>query len=324
MTQRNFSPIISLICPIYKAETYLQTCVDSVIAQTFEDWELLLINDGSPDKSGKICDEYAQKDYRIKVYHKDNEGVCITRQFGIDHATGEYVIQIDPDDWIEKEMLQDLYTTAKEKDADMVFCDFYEDTENGTHYVSQTPVKCTSKDILKELFGKLHGSTCNKLIKLSCIKENNISFPKAFNFCEDTFFISQLLLCIQNVQYLPKAYYHYNVYNNNNSLVRSYSSKIQMEDFVMNDAFCELLKHSSCLLNCKIWLGNTIIARAFYGNIDTSLSFYRKYHKFAKFMIKYQYESRFRQFLYLMSCFGTYRLAFKIFTTKDKLKNVFK
>lgn len=83
------TPKISVIVPVYKAENYLHRCVDSLLAQTFEDFEILLVDDGSPDASGSICDEYAQKDHRIRVFHKENGGVSSARQCGIDHAQGE-------------------------------------------------------------------------------------------------------------------------------------------------------------------------------------------------------------------------------------------
>ena len=107
-------PIISIIIPVYKAEGHLHRCVDSILAQSFTDFELLLVDDGSPDGSGKICDEYAAKDSRVKVLHKQNGGVSSARQTGIENATGEYTIHADPDDWIEPTMLEELYNKATE------------------------------------------------------------------------------------------------------------------------------------------------------------------------------------------------------------------
>ena len=108
------SPKISVIVPVYKAEAYLHRCVDSLLAQTFQDFEVLLVDDGSPDRSGEICDEYARKDSRVRVFHKENGGVSSARQYGMDHAQGEYTIHADPDDWVEPTMLEELY--RKEKD----------------------------------------------------------------------------------------------------------------------------------------------------------------------------------------------------------------
>ena len=118
-------PKVSIIVPVYKAEAYLHRCVDSILAQTFTDFELLLIDDGSPDRSGEICDEYAQKDSRIRVIHKENGGVSSARQRGLDEAVGEYTIHVDSDDWVEPNMLEELYKKAKQDDADIVICDYF-------------------------------------------------------------------------------------------------------------------------------------------------------------------------------------------------------
>ena len=98
-------PKISIIVPVYRAETVLPTCVESVFAQTFQDWELLLVDDGSPDKSGRLCDEYAAWDPRVRVFHKGNGGVSSARNLGMREARGEYLFFIDADDWIDAQAL---------------------------------------------------------------------------------------------------------------------------------------------------------------------------------------------------------------------------
>ena len=112
--------MISIIVPVYNAEDTIRNCLDSILAQTLFDFEVILIDDGSPDYCGRICDEYAKKDIRFKVIHKSNEGVSAARQVGIDNAQGEYTIHVDPDDRIEPSMLEELYAKAKETDADIV------------------------------------------------------------------------------------------------------------------------------------------------------------------------------------------------------------
>mgnify|MGYP001251132114 CR=1 FL=1 len=114
-----------------------------------------MVDDGSPDHSGAICDDYARKDDRIKVFHKLNGGVSSARQYGIDHAIGEYVIHADPDDWVESSMLEELYNKAKEEDADMVICDYYMNYENKQVYKKQEPSSLDHRTVLKELFQQL-------------------------------------------------------------------------------------------------------------------------------------------------------------------------
>ena len=99
------TPQISIVVPVYNVEKYLERCIDSILAQTFTDFELLLINDGSKDSSGLICDKYTEKDSRIRVFHKENEGVSRARNLGISNARGRWLCFIDSDDWVDKEYL---------------------------------------------------------------------------------------------------------------------------------------------------------------------------------------------------------------------------
>lgn len=157
----NAQPKLSVIVPVYNAELTIRKCVDSLLAQTISDFEVVLVDDGSPDRCGSICDEYAQQDPRVKVIHQQNGGVSVARQTGIDNAIGEYTIHVDSDDWVEPTELEELYKKAKEDDADMVICDFY---ENDDIYHKQEPSSLDSKVVLSELFQQLHGSCCNKLV----------------------------------------------------------------------------------------------------------------------------------------------------------------
>ena len=115
-------PELSIIVPVYKVEPYLRRCLDSILAQTFRDFELILIDDGSPDNCGAICDEYAAKDSRIIVIHQKNQGVSAARNAGLDIAKGTYLGFVDSDDWIEPEMYETMIATAKEKQVDVVAC----------------------------------------------------------------------------------------------------------------------------------------------------------------------------------------------------------
>lgn len=120
----NMNPLISVIIPVYNAEKTIKKTLDSIREQTFLNFEVIMIDDGSTDASGDICDEYTRYDKRFKVKHKQNQGVSAARQDGIDMSKGEYTIHIDPDDWVEQPMLKELYRKAVESNADMVICDF--------------------------------------------------------------------------------------------------------------------------------------------------------------------------------------------------------
>lgn len=219
---------ISVIVAVYNAEAYLHRCVDSLLAQTFRDFEILLINDGSLDKSGEICDAYALKDSRVHVFHKENEGVSAARQLGIEQACGIYSIHADSDDWVEPLMLEGLYNKAIKEDADLVICDYLVETARGTKYKKCEPTSFDHKQVLKELFQQLHGSCCNKLIKLACYKKYNVSFPKNLNHGEDAITWILLLQHPLKITYLAQAYYHYDQ-SNLGSLTSIYSLKVYQE-----------------------------------------------------------------------------------------------
>ena len=215
-------PKISVIMPIYKAEKYLDKCVTSILQQTFRDFELLLIDDGSPDGCGRMCDEYALRDSRVKVFHKPNGGVSSARQLGTEKAQGEYIIHADPDDWVEKDMLEELYNKAINDNADMVICDFIMDFPKRSVYIKQEIKEGTdSNTILRLLLNQqLHGSCWNKLIRTSLFKKYDICFPINIIRWEDLYVICNLLLNPIKVAYIPKAFYHYDQIVNEESIVR--------------------------------------------------------------------------------------------------------
>ena len=234
-------PQISVIVPVYKAEQYLHRCIDCILAQTYSDFELILIDDGSPDNSGGICDEYAQKDSRIKVIHKKNGGVASARQCGIDNATGIYTIHADPDDWMEHNMLEELHNKAIAENADMVICDFYDNIDNIAIYRKQQISENSPQDVLQDLlFHKLHGSLWNKLIRRSCYTDYNVSFIENLNYCEDYLVCVKMLMNNLNIAYLDKAYYFYDHNINENSITRKYT----IETYKQRILFIEKLKEA--------------------------------------------------------------------------------
>ena len=176
---KDITPKISIISPVYNAERYIVKCLDSILVQTFQDWELILVDDGSSDKSGVICDEYAARDSRVIVIHKDNGGVGAARQTGLDAVTGEYVIHADPDDWVEPTMLQELYAKAVAEAADVVIFDYYVDTKKKTSLVKQQPASLDAKNILKELLQQSESVFFprNQLLRRSSFLDTNLRIP---------------------------------------------------------------------------------------------------------------------------------------------------
>ncbi|MFA6808545.1 MAG: glycosyltransferase family 2 protein, partial [Eubacteriales bacterium] len=185
---------ISIIIPIYKVEKQLRRCLDSVINQTYKNIEIILVDDGSPDKCGEICDEYAKKDNRVKVIHKANEGVSEARNTGMRIASGQYLFFIDSDDFIEENTVYLLYKRAIETDSDIVIGNFQFINEKQEityrkpfekEYLDKKMMK-SSNEKFKYFFGKSYGiNVWNKLYKLDFLNEANIYFDKTIDYGED-------------------------------------------------------------------------------------------------------------------------------------------
>ena len=217
--------LVSIIVPVYKAEKYIHQCIDSLLAQTYKNIEVILVDDGSPDNCGKICDEYAAKDCRVKVIHQQNGGVSVARQTGIDHATGEYSIHADPDDWVELNMIEELVAKAVADNVDMVICDFYRESKSDRIHVCQNlgDDLSASAVLRKILSQQLHGSCWNKLVNRSRIE--GIGFtPEDLCILEDELYNIRILARKIKVSYLPKALYHYRI-DNEDSLCNTISDK---------------------------------------------------------------------------------------------------
>ena len=214
------SPKVSIIVAAYNAEKYIRRCLDSLLAQTMNDFELIVVDDGSTDTTADIVDAYATRDTRVRVIHQDNGGVASARQAGMDAARGEYTIHADADDWAEPEMLAELCCTAMEKDADMVICDIWTILPHGeVQYWKQEPYSLSHIDMLGQMMGDLYGSLWNKLIRRDCYLRWKICFQKDVTVCEDQLVLMRILAHPIKVTYLNKAFYHYDQSQNPASFV---------------------------------------------------------------------------------------------------------
>lgn len=208
---------ISVIMPVYKVEEYVGRAIESILAQTFKDFEFFAVNDGTPDNSGKICDEYALKDSRIKVIHKENGGAPSARNMAMDVATGKYFYFFDSDDWAEPTMLEDMYNLAEANNAQYVVTGYFIDTYyNDTQYLTldithPDRVYKDKESFRREahtLFDKnLLYTPWNKLYLASYLKENDIKFP--YTFWDDFPFNLSVIRDVERVVVSSKQYYHF-------------------------------------------------------------------------------------------------------------------
>lgn len=219
---------ISVIVPVYNAEEYIENSIISLMEQTLDETQFIIINDGSTDNSlqliNKIVENYPKRKQDTIIIDRKNKGVSSTRAEGLSLATGEYVIHFDSDDWAEHDMLELLYLEAKRYNSDIVICDYYINNGSDQTYINQSTEENNIQCIKNILSGKLHGSSWNKLINRKLILENNIDYIENIDYLEDVLFNIKALFFSKSITYINKAFYHYNC-KNENSITSSINSK---------------------------------------------------------------------------------------------------
>lgn len=202
-------PKVSIIIPVYKVEKYLPDCLNSVLSQTFQDWEAICVNDGSPDNCDKILAKYTKKDKRIKVITQENQGVSVARNNGLKQAKGEYICFLDGDDALAPTFLEKMYTQIDSAKADIISCDFQK-----TPCTNKNKQKNSQKQIYNNVFDcflrgkpKIISSIWAKLFKKTILK--GLSFPKGVAIGEDLVFLYQTLFQAKKAVYLPEKLYFY-------------------------------------------------------------------------------------------------------------------
>lgn len=242
-------PALSIIIPIYNAENYLHSCVNSILSQSYQDFELLLINDGSTDHSGEICNKYADGSPFIHVFHKVNGGVSSARNLGIKHAQGDYIIFVDSDDWLEANALSILM--QQNNNADLTFFGSAFHPEEGDtilykperHFYDQFYE--VQSGMLNLIINPLHpdylGFTWNKIFKSAIIKREQICFIESLSYREDEIFTLQYAAFCSSLATLPDILYHYRL--SDTGLTRKRQSS---HDFIL---LCNAYQHAITFYN---------------------------------------------------------------------------
>lgn len=205
-------PQISIIVPVYNTEKYLHRCIDSILAQTYTDFELLLIDDGSKDNSGKICDEYAQKDARVRVFHKENGGVSSARNLGLDQAKGEWITFVDSDDWVNTCYLKNLQSHISDT-TDLVFSYSTIIKKSYEEFRECFPARSISSKCIEVAFieNELHGRTSpwSKLYRTEVVRKENLHFCEEMYIGEDLVFLYSFILHCRYIVFTEDADYYY-------------------------------------------------------------------------------------------------------------------
>lgn len=231
---RKSEPLISVIVPVYKTEAELPRCLDSLLAQTHKSLEIILVDDGSPDACGAICDAYAKKDKHIRVIHQQNKGVSAARNAGIEAAHGEYIGFMDSDDWAEPELYRFLYQLADKNDCSISICGYFKHMADGSVLSMDKPAPVPVLERELAIYLLLRGTyydgyLWNKLFK------RDLFFPptpanrleQEIHICEDLLLVCALMQGVERVVYAPDALYHYIV--RENSALNTYNERRKTE-----------------------------------------------------------------------------------------------
>ena len=275
------NPLISVIVPVYNVEKYLNRCIDSILNQTFKQIEIILVDDGSTDNSPIICDEYCDRYENIKVIHKKNNRVAAARNDGVKIATGKYIALVDSDDWIEPNMLEEMYNKAEEFHTDITMCDFRKVGVESKYTVSQ-PIREGYYDrnmIETELFPCLIMfeniefpptiSNCTCLFRRKFIIEHNLFYDENIHYCEDSIFGSKAMYNANGFYYMKNRYF-YNYFYNPNSTTSTCNMKKWDSYLIINDRLKEYFKDSKFDFSRQIKINMLYFTLNFLGEIKNA------------------------------------------------------
>lgn len=260
---------VSILMPVYNGENYIEDTVEQIINQTYDNWELIIVNDGSTDKTKSICEKLKQRDSRIKVINKENTGVSHTRNIALTNANEEYIAFVDSDDYIDEKYLEILINTLKENNADISICGFVErkisnslkDDKLRTYYPKKYLHINEMKDLIMD-FGnsELLNPLWNKLYKKSIIKKHNLKFKDNIKTGEDLIFNLEYFTHINKLSFTRECLYYY-IRRNNNSITYQYVENMYEKGLEIHSSLEEFLKNMNFYTeeNKSILYGNHLI-----------------------------------------------------------------
>ncbi|XRG78440.1 glycosyltransferase [Rossellomorea sp. GAMAL-10_SWC] len=281
-------PKISIIVPIYNVENYIHKCIDSILSQTFSDFELILVNDGSPDRCGNIAEEYSKKDSRIIVIHKKNGGLSDARNSGIEIAKGEYIGFVDGDDWIEPDMYKLLYDMCVEKECEIASCNYFILKDNEKIENNPYPLMVQSrKEAMRTLLdGKMYNEVvCTKLFKRSLFEKQRF---KIGIIHEDTDFTYRMIHESKKVCCVGSSKYNY--LQRSGSIMEDSTKNIKIDSVLIYiDMYNFMIKYYPELCNkvlTKLVFTSLHLLNLFITN--TNFSIYKnEYYKVTSILNKY-------------------------------------
>lgn len=309
-------PLISIIIPVYNSEKTLNRCVNSILNQTFMDWELLLVDDGSTDKSGKICDQYALKDFRIQVFHKKNGGVSSARNTGLDYAIGSWITFVDSDDFIDATFLD---TLIRLQSSDLCI--------SGIQFINNETILLPPEEYIKienvaeldNLLNKLYFTApWGKVYKNEIIQKNNIRFNINLKIGEDTDLVLKYLLYINDIRLISKPLYHF--FNDEKGKITKYT--LTADEFITHTisiktnltALCRKLNYTFPITNSVLMKYYSHLFYVYLMSIPSYTTFKKEAWKYKVSHIDYYPKSSRNAFvmklikIFPLAVFGLFRL----------------
>lgn len=252
------TPLVSVLMPIYNVEKYLAECIESVLAQTYSNFELILVDDGSPDKCPQIVDEFAEKDHRVVAVHQNNAGVDTARNNAIKHAKGKYIAFIDSDDGYEPKYLETLVNEAENNDCQLVTCSFIPFGVPNPPKFKVIPEQIANRDTAAEYllgYNSVNGYVWNKLFQKEIIEKNNLWFEDGYWACDDVLFAGNYLYHCTKVKILEAPLYRYRQVATGANRVRYSGVPFQkkwMSSFKVTEHFRKLYKSEKVTHACNL------------------------------------------------------------------------
>ena len=305
--------LITIALPVYNVENYLKRCMDSVLCQTYQNLEIILVDDGSVDGSGKMCDEYAKKDKRVKVIHKENGGLSSARNAAIEIAKGEYITFVDTDDWIEPTYVEELYDAIKKYDCDMSICGFAQIFENGEIFSKEhvEQVKVVREDPLTVFYGKTYIGHYSwaKLYKKDLFKD--VRFPLGI-YNQDTYVVSHICNNVKKgIVIIPSTLYNYirlrtggatkevSEKSFNLLVAKRHNAEVISKDFCNYSFVCRDLFYAYINLYRKIRKRKDLVKKM---NKEFKID-WKKYKNYLSFKQRIKFFI-FKNFRFVLICFG--------------------
>lgn len=260
--------LVSVIVPVYKVEQVVKNCIESILNQTFTDFELILVDDGSPDNSGRICDEYAKKDDRVIVIHKENGGVSSARNVGIDKAKGKYICFVDSDDFVETDYLYELVSCA-ENTGNFVLCGFsnvldYNNVNKSSVLldISEKLCKTNINNYAKLAECNFISQPWNKIYMTRIIKENKLRMPENISLGEDMIFVFNYLNCVKDndITVINEPLYNYYV-GSDSSLVNKYRIDLFSTTVFLNNELSDIFVNWNLSVENRRFFDNSCFYR---------------------------------------------------------------